>query len=261
MKDNIFCFNRFRLLVRKQANETRKILYISIIVMFLPAIVLMVIPLRLNPDAIFGMYTGFLGIIGALYTGLFFKDWTYKARAVSSLMMAATTLEKIALILFYSIIVFIPLFTIQYWITSYALLKIFRPEIPYLFLAQFRGFTTLQAFIVFALVPCFFNQSLVLLFTLSFKKRQIVKALVVILLLPIITNMMERYFLQWLTGGSGGAPFISEQFLFFPTLVNYMGSTTKISSSLITNVSILIIVVCTLLFYIASYFKLKEKEI
>lgn len=86
-------------------------------------------------------------------------------------------------------------------------------------------------------------------------------ALVAIGSLIFIFFFWNIYYLERLTGGTGldFAPF-----LLFPTEVRYFGpyeNYFSITSPMITYVSRLLYVIMTLLFYLASYFKLREKEI
>jgi len=213
------------------------------------------------PDTVFLSYVIFLVLIGGVYTVMFFKEWTYKARAVSLLMLPASALEKLALVLFYSVIVFIPVFTAVFYTSCLAFSKIFNPGMPFIFIDQCRGLSPLPALILYAFLPYAFFQSLVLLFAICLKKRQAVRALEVIAILFIITAFWNLFYIKWLTGDQGNGMNVFNQFVFFPTVVEYDSSRTKIASLLITNVSIIILAISTLLFYIASYFKLKEKEI
>ena len=258
--ENTFSSKRFWLLVRKHANENRTIFLYSLIVMLIPGIYIH-LNQRMPPETVFLSYVIFLVLIGGVYTGMFFKEWTYKARAVSLLILPATTLEKFALVLFYSVIVFIPVFTVFFYSSCFALSKIFNPGMPFSFIDQYRGLSTFPALILYAFLPYAFFQSLVLLFAICFKKRQTVRALEVIAILFIITTFWNMFYIGWLTGGPGGRVLVLNQFAFFPTVIEYDSSRTKITSLLITNVSMIILAISTMLFYIASYLKLKEKEI
>jgi len=65
---------------------------------------------------------------------------------------------------------------------------------------------------------------------------------------------------------------INQQFMFFPTVVEYSNTSRvielshpftniRISSLFIMNTSIVVMTISTLLFYLASYFKLREKQV
>ena len=277
--ENIFSFKRFWLLIRKQANENRKIFLISFVVMILPIILAMFMTVKNNPEGLFQYYIFSLVLIGGYYTGMFFKNWTYTARASTLLMLPSTAFEKIALVLFYAVIVFIPVFTLFYYGSVYILFKILHSDMQYLFIDQYHGLSPLLAFIVYALLPYTFFQSLVLLFSLGFKKRQTLKALQVIGILFIIILIWNQHYIQWVTGNSIHSIIISNQLVLFPIEVNYQsdgsgiyrevsgllsggsGRYRQISSLMIANISIIVLAISTLLFYLASYFKLKEKEI
>jgi len=277
--ENIFSQKRFWLLVRKHANENRKKFLISFVVMILPTILAMFMTVKNNPEGLFQYYIFFLVLIGGFYTSVFFKNWTYTARASTLLMLPATAFEKIALVMFYSVIVFIPVFTIVYYGSTCVILKIFGSEMQYLFIDQYHGLSTLPAVFIYALLPYIFFQSLVLLFSVGFKKRQTLRAFEVIAILFIIISIWNQHYIHLVTGNSIHSVIVSNQLVLFPVEVNYYdegsgiyrqvtgllsggsGRYRQINSLLIANISIMVLIISTLLFYLASYFKLKEKEI
>jgi hypothetical protein len=259
--ENIFNFKRFWLLVRKHANENWKINTFFFIAMSTQAIFMYFITHNPNQDQVIWNYIFYLEVFGLLYTSTFFKQWTYKARATSLLVLPATAFEKIALVFFFTVVLLIPVFTVVSYCSNFVFSKIFNPEISFSYFEQYKGKAPYLAVIIYALIPYIFFQSLILLFSVWFKTKQILISIVVIALLFILVYIWNSHFIQGLTGANRVV--VLNQIVFFPTDIDYnhAGSNHKISSKFITHVSILILVISSLLFYIASYFKLKEKEI
>ena len=129
--ENIFSFNRFGLLVRKHAHENWKTLIISFILLSATALLTTGYDKNSIPKFFYYIYINTLVIVGGVYTGLFFRDWTHKARAVSLLMLPTTAFEKIALVVFYAVILFIPLFTFAFYGYYFTASKIFYTGNPF----------------------------------------------------------------------------------------------------------------------------------
>jgi hypothetical protein len=260
--ENLFNFERFWLLVRDHANDIRKSNFVLVLVLFIPAVFMHLINFeKTKLEGVLLFYVVSLVFLGGLYTSIFFKGWSNKAYAASLLMLPATALEKIALVLFYTVLVFIPAFTLAFYASHLGICKIFHLGNPIYFIGQYRGLSILPALIIYAFLPYLFFQSMVLLFTVWFTKRQTIRIFSFIVLLFVISGMWNMYYLLWRIEASGNGIIVLNQFVFYPTVVENFRTNTHITSLLITNISIGIIAISTLLFYIASYLKLKEKEI
>mgnify|MGYP000397304270 CR=1 FL=1 len=103
---NIFSLQRFWILVRKHANENWKIFLLFFIIINVPVILLYSVLSKPYPEVLYGIYIIFLVLFGGIYTSLIFKDWTRSARSTSMLTLPVSEFEKIALVLFYSVIIF-----------------------------------------------------------------------------------------------------------------------------------------------------------
>lgn len=260
--ENLFNFDRFWLLVRKYANVIRKMNFISVFVIFIPAIIMHLTSFNNMSDGVFLFFVFFLVLIGWLYTDMLFKGWTDKAIGASTLTLPATALEKIAVVLFYTVFVFIPAYTFAFYISHLGISKIFHPGITFSFIGQYRGLSTLPALILYAFLPYMFFHSLFLLFSVGITKKQAGRVIIILIAIVfIVTSIWNMFYLKWLTGMNNGPANVLKQYVFFPTVVEYTNSNTQITSLLITDISIGVIAISTLLFYIASYLKLKEKEI
>jgi len=265
--NSLFSFKRFRLLVYKQYNENRKIFLISVILMILPAIFKRIsLPIQ-NQDFEFNAFTTFLLVIGGMFTTMFFKEWSYKSRSVSLIVLPASALEKILLVLFYTVVVFVPIFTILYFGSNFVIFKIFKQVNYFTLLEQYRGLSTTPAILLYAVLPYIFFQSIVLLFSVWLKKSQTLIAFGFIALLMIGVTIWNSYFIHSLIRVGDSLPSVSKQLVFFPVDVSYWENESKIRTLLITRnnlimpISVIVLTISALLFYVASYFKLREKEI
>ena len=257
----LFNFNRFGLLVRKHANETRRLFLISVICMFVPAILVRLIVSNPTPKQLYIFYILFLLYSGAIYTGVFLKKWTHKSRATAFLMLPVTAFERIAVVLLFTIVLFIPLFTIIFYGSSLLLFKMSHPMLPFSIGSLFEGGSFLTAFCLYVILPFTLFQSFCLLFAVWLKKGQVFIAMAVIVAFFILNNILVAIYMKGLNGGI--VNFMGNQIALFPDTVSYYskGNFQKVSSPLISDISILVYIVMAILFYLVSYFKLKEKEI
>ena len=265
--NSLFSFKRFQLLVYKQFNENRKIFLIAVILMILPAFFKRISLPSQNQDFEFNAFTTFLLVIGGMFTTMFFNEWSFKSRSVSLIVLPASALEKILLVLFYTVVVFVPIFTILYFSSNFVIFKIIKEVNYFTFLEQYRGLSTIPAILLYAVLPYIFFQSIVLLFSVWLKKSQILIALGFIALLMIGVTIWNSYFIHSLIRVGDSLPSVSKQLVFFPVDVSYWENDSKIRTLLITRnnlimtISVIVLTISALLFYVASYFKLKEKEI
>ena len=235
--------------------------------MILPAIFKRISLPIYNQDFEFNAFTTFLLLIGGMFTAMFFNEWSFKSRSVSLIVLPASALEKILLVLFYTVVVFVPIFTILYFSSNFVVFKIIREDIYFTLLEPYRGLSIIPAILLYAVLPYVFFQSIVLLFSVWFKKSQALIAFGVIALLMIGATIWNTYFIYSLIRVGDLLPNVSKQLVFFPLDVSYWDNDSKIHtmliarSILITPISAIVLMISTLLFYLASYFKLKEKEI
>lgn len=261
--ENIFNLKRFRLLVRKHANEYWLSLIVLIIIAnIIAASIAVNYNIRHNSESLYYCYIISLVITGAIYTTYFFEKWSDKASVSSFLMLPATVFEKIALVLFNTLVLLIPLVTLIFYFFYFLLSKISNFGIPFSISEVCNGRSFLPAFALYVFIPFAFCQSLVLLYNVGPNKywyKRIVGSFFFILVFT--NNFLNPKYIQCLTGSNEVR--ILNGLSLFPTNVEYMSSgfNCTITSQLITNLGILIYVILTVLFYTASYFILKEKEI
>lgn len=258
--ENLFNFDRFRLLVRKHANENWKIFLISLLIMILPVLWAQIFRF-LDPLNVFNIYMSFLWIIGGLYSSTFFKEWNYKARSESIILLPSTAFEKIALVFFHTIIIFIPVYSFLFYSSWIVLSKLLHPGGPFSYILEYQNLPLFRALIVYVFTPYLFMQSFLLLFSIWFNKRQTVIAFAVFAFAFASSINLCEHYIQYLSGNHSVN--VNNYLLFFPIDIWYYGEgvNLKTTSQLNLNLGILVLWLVTLLFYMASYFKLKEKEI
>jgi hypothetical protein len=269
--EKIFNFKRFWLLVLKHANDNWKTFLYSLIVIFVSAN----IKNLGSPGQVqeYPFYVFFLVLIGGIYTSMFYMQWGNRIQVLFFLMLPATAFEKIALYLFYSVIVFIPVFTIVYFGSEFIIQKIMGQISLFSYDQQFHNQSSYPIIATYILIIYLFFQSFFLICAVWFEKRQLTKALGIIMIAYIIIYF-GKFYIQHLTGVTSVS--ISNQMVIFPTDIDYRGTGGqswenyvlvrsvgyyKITSLLIANISLVVLSVLSMLFYVASYFKLREKEI
>ena len=259
--ENIFSFKRFWLLVRKHANENWKLFLLLIIFMIVPSLLYTLLYGRSRVDMFYPFYIFFLVLTGTISTGMFFKNWMHQSRATTLLILPSTPFEKIALVLFYTILVILPVFTFVFYFSNLVLYTSGYPGKPFSMISFYDDHSLIYAIIFRIIIPYAFSQSFFLLCTTWFKKRQIVTGLASSVMILIAVNIWNFSFIKSLTAGMSFFPV--NQFLLFPSSVQYhlQGNSQNISSNLIYTISLLVYVIMTVLFFMAAYFKLKEKEI
>jgi hypothetical protein len=259
--EKIFNFNRFALLVRSHANENRRLFMLAIICMFLPTLLIRLLINVPEPRHLYTFYIVCLIYTGMIYTGLFFKRWTNKSGAISFLMLPVTVFERIAVVLLFTIVLFIPIFTVVYYYSNLVLFKVLNPSLTFSIASLFKGHTVLSAFCLYVLLPFTLFQSFFLLCLVWFKKNQIFIALAIFVLIILINNLL---IIKYMNGITRGVIQINDFFFtLFPTSVKFWNDNSwqEISSQLISNINYYVYGIMTLFFYMAAYFKLKEKEI
>ena len=234
---------------------------ISMVAIIIPAIFLELKYSRYNPQTIYGFYIFFLILFGTVFTSLFFKNWNHTSRTTFLLNLPSTALEKIVLVQFYTVVLYIPVFTILFCGTNLALYEHSNPGMSFLITELAGKQSVVFAFFTSVLVPYIFLQSFFLLINIWIKKSQYVIALVFILVILLTNYFFMFSYMKWLT--SGVSSVAGSTLMLFPTRVLFIGGGhyQEMTSKLIFNISTMVCLIMTMLFYMASYFKLKEKEI
>jgi len=258
---NTFSFDRLRMLIYKHAVENWKLYIISFIVMSIPIYFSNSTMDRQKNLPFFSAYIFLMIVTGGIYTGMFFTKWTDRAKGSTYILLPALAFEKIALVFFCTVLIFVPLYTCVFYLESLLLTKIYYPGGELLFMEQAGEHSNLYTFVSEAIVPYLFFQSLFLLINIWLKKSQTVRGLIYLAFSYFVVALSNFLYLRWLSGND--AVSVTKSLILFPVTVGYDGSIENnlFTSPLISNVSITVLFIITILIYMASYFKLKEKEI
>ena len=254
---NTFSFDRLKLLIYKYAVENWKLYIISFIVMSIPIYFSNLTMDRQKNLPFFGAYIFLMIVTGGIYTGMFFAKWTDKAKGSIYILLPALAFEKIALVFFCTVLIFVPLFTCVFYLESLLLSQIYYPGGEVWFMEQSGEHSNIYTFISDAIVPYLFFQSLFLLLNIWLEKRQTVRVLIYLAFSYFAVMMSTALYIQRFSGIH--SILVREKMVLFPVTVSYSGY--LFTSPLIANVSVPILFIITILIYMASYFKLKEKEI
>lgn len=256
-----FSFDRLRLLIYKHAVENWKLYIISFIVMSIPIYFSNSTMDRQKNVPFFSAYIFFMIVTGGVYTGMFFTKWTDKAKGSTYILLPALAFEKIALVFFCTVLIFVPLYTSVFYLESLLLTQIYYPGGEMLFMEQAGEHSNLYTFVSEAIVSYLFFQSLFLLLHIWLKNRQTVRVLIYLAFSYLVVIMCNGLYIQRFSGNRGA--FVIEKSVLFPVTVSYsgFGDYTLFTSTLIAGISIPVIVIITILIYMAAYYKLKEKEI
>jgi len=258
---NTFSFDRLRMLIYKHAVENWKLYIISFIVMSIPIYFSNSSMDSTKNLPLFNNYIFLMIVTGGIYTGMFFTKWTDKAKGSTYILLPASFTEKIALVFFCAVLIFVPLYTCIFYLESLVLTQIYYPGREVLFMEQSSLHSNFYIFLSQAIVPYLFFQSLFLLLNIWLKNRQTVWALIFLAFSFFAVLMCNAFYLQSFSGIS--RVLVREKMVLFPVSVSYSGSNAfnLFTSPLIANVSVPVLFTITILIYMASYFKLKEKEI
>lgn len=256
---SIFNFRRFWLLIKRHGLENYKMYTLAWGVMAL--IILFICAIGSRGSALLGMFPVMLCFAGALMTNTLFSPWSNFGKASLCLMLPATTGEKFASALFYCIVLFIPLFTVSYFLTGFMFLKLFWPSITpsqlYLYGKEiYSPAVFLDIFMAFFLL-----QALSLVGTIWFRKRQFLISIFMIVLIFLIFVLVIYVTTYAITG--------REVATFLLPFYNYGFGFTSHSSDFeyyhfthfIGRTNYFVWFVATFLLYVASWLKLREREL
>jgi len=267
-----FSMNRFWLLVRRQWSENKMVYLLQWGVISLFVMVLQFMD-RIEEPYIF--YLLLFCLSGCAMTTTLFSRWTDKGRSSLYLLLPATASEKFLCALFYGVLLFIPVFCLNYfffrYIVTYLLIILFPNN-----LVSFTGMVTggihevittpLPNFLVFLLMFLFI-QSIFMIIFIRFRRYQALICLITILAILIIYNYGMGTFVRHLVkdfAGSIRAPglfltFFSSDF-WFQSYKSFSGEHFSFTRLIwILNDLAWFIVFCIL--YLAAGYKLREREI
>lgn len=264
--DKHFNFHRFILVVRKFWFENGKtIFFMQMAIMALLTIWLGVYLSFTNARLFredFQIAYYFVGLLisGCLSANFLFSDLNNKSRAINFLLTPASSLEKTVCVLFFGVIIFLMGYTISFYLvdsimvtlanalndTHWSIINIFS-------MSQFRDplFDGAPGDLFFKYFTC---QALFILGSLFFPKYSFFKTVIVLFFVWIVLFFLQGFIRVFLPAGMFNT--LSEFVVF-----DYRASKrVEMPEWFATSFTIFSFYLITLVLWIASYFRLNEKE-
>jgi hypothetical protein len=273
-----FSFDRWGLLVGRHWAENKKkyilsaIAITSLLAFWFIFLLLVDQSYHLDAQMQHGTYFVCLFVFGGFYASQFFSDLGSQPKGINFLLTPASTLEKLACSLFYAVLLFFVFFTIAFYVVDALMVTLTNAlersrtngelrepsEVINLFFAKKQNAGSVN--ISFYLMLTFFAvQSFFLLGSVYFSKYSFIKTAIALFLLFLILMFTEEYvmdsflpkgyhagrlttFLTLKADGSGDK---------MTALPEWIGRTLNVVFSYAFPP----------LFWLATYFRLKEKEV
>lgn len=271
MKES-FNINRFRLLVRRQWSENKKvyILQWGVISLFVMALQFLD-----KIDAPYIFYLLLFCLSGCAVASTLFSHWKDKGRSSLYLLLPATVSEKFLCALFYGVLLFIPVFCLNYFVFRYIVTYLFIMFFPNN-LISFSGMisggihdvitTPLSSILVFFLMFLFI-QSIFMIISIQFRRFQALLCLIAIMAILFIYNFGMGMYVRSLVKDFTGLirppglflTFFSSDF-WFQDIKFFRGEHFSFTRLIwVLNDLVWFLVFCIL--YLAAGNKLREREI
>ena len=274
-----FSFERWRLLAGRHWAENKKRYLLSFFAFIGLLVFWFVFVLLINQTYYIGYsvqqatYFVCLFVIGSFYASQFFSDLSSQPKGLNFLLTPASTLEKLACGLFYVVPVFFVFFTLAFYIVDVAMVTLAnvlqtsvqsagtipeKSEVINLFVAPKHNANSVN--ISFYLLLLFFAvQSFFLLGSVYFTKFSFVKTAISIFLLFFAAYFIEAYVMHaFLPKGGHGSAFTQ----FYIVKEDSTRDKSVALPGWINDVlTTLLRYAFAPLFWIITYYRLKEKEV
>ena len=128
--NQVFSFNRFLLLIAKHWSENRKkyllglLAITGIMMVWFGFMILMERYHPMESSVQFGTYYGGLFMVGCLYASTLFADLSSKSRGTNYLSVPASQLEKTVSTLLYGVVIFFISYTLLFYIADIIMVKV-----------------------------------------------------------------------------------------------------------------------------------------
>jgi hypothetical protein len=270
--DNTFNMKRFRLLARRQWTENKKVYLLLWGVISLSIIVFAFFS---EKNDLTGLYLLLFCFGGCVMTTTLFSRWPDSGRSSFFLLLPASSAEKFLCALFYGVILFIPVYGLNYifvrYIVMYLVILPFPNNlVPFSSLigSVIKEMVSFPYLYIFALLAFLFTQALFMIITIRFKKRQALIFLLILLAIVIVHNSGMHILMSNLAHIPRGTTMSPGVLIFFDPGFGYQGPSGNPADSeyfpfirLIRNLNSLIWLVVFSLLYLAAWYKLKEREL
>lgn len=276
---NAFSFERWRLLVGRHWAENKKryllsfFAFIGLLIFWFAFVLLMTHNFYVEESIQLVTYFVCLFIAGAFYASQFFSDLGSQPKGINYLLTPASTLEKIACTLFYVVLLFFVFLTLAFYIVDVSMVALAntlqatlhhdesltgQSKVVNVFMDTKHNADSYNINYYFLLL-FFAVQSFFLLGSAYFSKYSFVKTAITIFLLLLGAFFIEAYVMDsFLPKGSHSGN--------FTTYLTFKGDWTPYK--IVTLPAWINRLLTTLLFYafpplfwIVTYFRVKEKEV
>lgn len=268
-----FSINRFWLLVRRQWAENYKVF---LLIWGLISLSIMIISIFFeNREFQVALFYWVFWMGGCAMVFASFSRWADKGRASIYFLLPASLPEKFLCGMFYSLILFISMYVVNYLIIRYFVTYLVILMIPNN-LATFSGFlmgavksiaNTPFSFYIFSLSTLLFLQSVLMVIFIQFRKRQLWIFLLLFLSVLIVFNIIMGHLIHYF-GHIPPATIVSPGMIFphfnlgfgFYGISSYHFEYFYFIKS-IRNLNNLIWLTIYALLYLTAAYKLKEREL
>ncbi len=245
--NDVFNIKRFGLLFKEQTSKNLKLFLMGTVLVFAVLFALMLISIialnnqHLNFDIRLGYYAFFLFPSALLLSSIWFSYLSKKSPEIGNLLLPVSAFERILVAFIINVIIFSLLYLLIVLSIELILFQDFT-ILHYVF--HFFKYYTFYAVL-------FFLQSIFLIGSLIFKKASTIKTgfslFIIIIILQLISTITLRLTFKVLTSDFGDMFFTNNYQLIKPS---YSGTIENI-----------LIYMGFPLIWVASYFKLKEKQV
>ncbi|HVY75730.1 MAG TPA: hypothetical protein VG890_12910 [Puia sp.] len=279
-----FDFNRWRLLIAKHGYEQGKKYLLSLVAIAALLLIWFVFVLFANPyeplpdGAQFGTYYVGLFLVGCIYASLLFSDLASRPRGIDYLSLPASHLEKLLCALFYGVLIFFLAYTIVFYIVELPMIRVAR-AIAYAHWLKtahpkeiFNAGETINVFVMprrpagapnaffYILLSYFAVQAAFILGSVYFPKFSFIKTVVTLLLIGLVYVFLVDTVVGWIMPEG--------RYYHAFTAYNFHGPNGYEDGKVVTLpewfhdlLSIIVRYAFAPIFWITTYFRLKEKEI
>lgn len=271
--NNTFNMNRFWLLVRRQWTENKKVYLLLWGVILISLVGLTIFSEKYDQYMLHILLFCFGGCV--MVTTLFSR-WSDFGRSSFFLLLPASSTEKFLCGLFYGLILFIPVYSLNFvfirYIVTYLFVLLF-PNNLLPFSAVITGgineFASIPFFLwVVVLLAFLFVQSICMISIIRFRKQQVLIFLLILLAILVIHNLGMKILMANIAHIPEGTRLTPGILLFFAPGFGFEGSSVNQTVSeyfsfikLIRNLNNLIWFIVFSLLYLTAWYKLKEREL
>jgi hypothetical protein len=273
--NSTFNMNRFRLLVRRQWTENKKVYLLLWGVISLSLVGLTIFSEKYD---LYMLHILLFCFGGCVMVTTLFSRWTDFGRSSFFLLLPASSAEKFLCGLFYGLILFIPVYILNFlfikYIVTYLFVLLFPNNLlPFsdVILGGIHEIASIPfSFWIVVFLSFLFTQSLCMITFLSFKRRQILILLLTIMGILVLYNSGMPILMSNIAHIQRGhvitpgmiLTFMSPEFGYYVLSADNHANTEYFSFiKLIRHLNNLIWLVVFFIIYLTAGYKLKEREL